>query len=180
MRELKPAPSRAGGETGASAPALRPGGAGGDGGAADAFGELRALAEGLIRAAAPSHAHRRQAPPAAAGPAAPAAPATPVSPVIAGVAARGGEQVLLDLEVEGVRCVLMRRPDAAPPEIALSPREREIARMVAKGYPNKTIAGVLEISSWTVSTHLRRIFAKLSVSSRAAMVARLAQLGLIG
>jgi DNA-binding CsgD family transcriptional regulator len=45
--------------------------------------------------------------------------------------------------------------------------------MVARGYPNKTIARVLEISSWTVGTYLRRIFAKLSVGSRAAMVARL-------
>ena len=48
----------------------------------------------------------------------------------------------------------------------------QYARMVAEGYPNKTIAAVLEISSWTVSTHLRRMFAKLGVSSRAAMVAR--------
>jgi hypothetical protein len=45
--------------------------------------------------------------------------------------------------------------------------------MVAKGYPNKTIAGILNISSWTVCTHMRRIFAKLGVASRAAMVARL-------
>jgi hypothetical protein len=45
--------------------------------------------------------------------------------------------------------------------------------MVAKGYPNKTIAGVLNISAWTVCTHLRRTFAKLGVTSRAAMVARL-------
>ena len=43
--------------------------------------------------------------------------------------------------------------------------------MVAKGYPNKTIAAVLEISGWTVNTHLRRIFAKLGVHNRAAMVA---------
>jgi DNA-binding NarL/FixJ family response regulator len=50
--------------------------------------------------------------------------------------------------------------------------------MVAKGYPNKTIAAVLEISSWTVCTHMRRIFAKLSVGSRAAMVARLMEDGL--
>lgn len=50
--------------------------------------------------------------------------------------------------------------------------------MVAKGYPNKTIAAVLEISSWTVCTHLRRIFAKLGVGSRAAMVARLMDDGL--
>jgi hypothetical protein len=45
--------------------------------------------------------------------------------------------------------------------------------MVAKGYPNKTIAGVLNISCWTVGTHLRRIFAKLGVASRAAMIARI-------
>jgi len=45
--------------------------------------------------------------------------------------------------------------------------------MVAKGYPNKTIAAVLDISVWTVSSHLRRIFAKYGVASRAAMVARL-------
>lgn len=41
--------------------------------------------------------------------------------------------------------------------------------MVAQGYPNKTIASVLEISSWTVASHLRRIFVKLQISSRAAM-----------
>jgi DNA-binding CsgD family transcriptional regulator len=49
--------------------------------------------------------------------------------------------------------------------------------MVAKGYPNKTIASVLDISSWTVASHLRRVFAKLGVSSRAAMVARLLEDG---
>jgi DNA-binding CsgD family transcriptional regulator len=51
--------------------------------------------------------------------------------------------------------------------------------MVAKGYPNKTIAAVLEISSWTVGTHLRHIFGKLHVSSRAAMVALMIEAGLI-
>jgi DNA-binding CsgD family transcriptional regulator len=45
--------------------------------------------------------------------------------------------------------------------------------MVAKGYANKTIAAVLDISLWTVGTYLRRLFAKLGVCSRAAMVARL-------
>ena len=94
----------------------------------------------------------------------------------------GGESVMLDLEVDGVRCTLIRRPPNEAPhfEIILSPREREIARMVAKGYPNKVIARVLEISSWTVSTHLRRIFAKLGVSSRAAMVAHLLEEGQLG
>jgi DNA-binding CsgD family transcriptional regulator len=51
--------------------------------------------------------------------------------------------------------------------------------MVAEGYPNKTIAAVLDISSWTVSTYLRRMFAKLGVHSRAAMVARIVEEGLV-
>jgi DNA-binding CsgD family transcriptional regulator len=84
-------------------------------------------------------------------------------------------EVLLDLELDGVRCVLSRVVEA-PPSVTLrglTPREREVARMVASGYANKTIARILDISTWTVGTHLRRIFLKLGVSSRTAMVARL-------
>jgi two-component system nitrate/nitrite response regulator NarL len=57
--------------------------------------------------------------------------------------------------------------------VSLSPRELSIARLIAQGLPNKHISLVLEISPYTVATHLRRIFVKLGVSSRAAMVARL-------
>jgi DNA-binding CsgD family transcriptional regulator len=88
-----------------------------------------------------------------------------------------GEQVLLDVEIGDVRLVAVRR--AAPSPMAmLSPREREIARMVALGYPNKAIASVLDISSWTVASHLRRVFMKLQVTSRAAMTTRLYDTGL--
>jgi DNA-binding CsgD family transcriptional regulator len=82
--------------------------------------------------------------------------------------------------VDGVRCLLVRLlPKTTRAQVFLSPREQEIARMVAEGYPNKTIAAVLDISSWTVGTHLRRVFAKLGVGSRAAMVARLLEEGLM-
>lgn len=84
----------------------------------------------------------------------------------------GEVAVLLDAEVDGVRLLALRRGNPSPLSL-LSPREQEIARMVASGYPNKTIASVLEISSWTVASHLRRIFMKLNVSSRAAMATRL-------
>lgn len=83
---------------------------------------------------------------------------------------RRADSVILDVTVDGVRCLLTRIPEA---QLRLSPRELEIAHMVAKGYPNKTIASILDISSWTVGSHLRRTFSKLGVSSRAAMVARL-------
>lgn len=92
-----------------------------------------------------------------------------------------GPQVLLDLTVGDLHCILERRPPQgdAVPAITLSPREAEIARMIAQGYPNKIIAAVLDISSWTVGTHVRHLFAKLQVTSRAAMVAKLSEFGLL-
>lgn len=92
-----------------------------------------------------------------------------------------GDDVLLDITVAGVRCLLLliHQPGQELHHIPLSPREIEIARMVAKGLPNKTTAAVLDISTWAVGTHMRRVFAKLGVGSRAAMVARLAELGFI-
>jgi len=83
------------------------------------------------------------------------------------------EEVLVDADVDGFRYLLVRMPRPRVGRVQLSPREREIVRMVAKGHPNKVIADVLNISTWTVCTHLRRIFAKLGVGSRAAMVAQL-------
>lgn len=90
------------------------------------------------------------------------------------------KEVLLDVEVEGARYILTRLcSEQAPVAVNLSPREQEIVRLVAKGLPNKTIATVLEISPWTVGTHLRRIFSKLNVNSRAEMVARAMEVHLI-
>lgn len=81
------------------------------------------------------------------------------------------EEVVFATEVDGIRCVLTRTP---PPSSvgALTPRECEIARMIGAGLSDKAIAAVLEISRYTVSTHLRRMYAKLGVASRAALVAR--------
>lgn len=84
----------------------------------------------------------------------------------------GGDTVLFDVEIGEVRLLALRQGQPSPMSL-LSPREQEIARMVAQGYPNKTIASVLEISSWTVASHLRRIFVKLQISSRAAMATSL-------
>jgi DNA-binding NarL/FixJ family response regulator len=87
---------------------------------------------------------------------------------------QGAAEVILAVDLGESRYTLVREQipdtDAAP----LSSREEEIARMVARGYSNKTVAAVLEISVWTVGTHLRRIYTKLGVHSRTAMVALLA------
>jgi DNA-binding CsgD family transcriptional regulator len=61
---------------------------------------------------------------------------------------------------------------AAPAAEMLTGRELQIVALVADGRVNKQIADILRISEWTVSTHLKRIFAKLGVDTRAAMVCR--------
>jgi DNA-binding CsgD family transcriptional regulator len=55
----------------------------------------------------------------------------------------------------------------------LSERETQIAVLVSRGKGTKQIAGHLFISEHTVRSYMRRIFAKLRVSTRPAMVAQL-------
>jgi DNA-binding NarL/FixJ family response regulator len=81
--------------------------------------------------------------------------------------------VLLDIEQDGIRCIVLKTKPQRQPTTPLSPRELEIVHMVAKGLPNKTIASGLQISTWTVSSHLRRVFNKLGVASRTEMISRL-------
>lgn len=54
----------------------------------------------------------------------------------------------------------------------ITAREAQVVECVAKGNTNKQIASHLQISSRTVQTHLERMFKKLSVRSRAELVAR--------
>jgi DNA-binding NarL/FixJ family response regulator len=55
---------------------------------------------------------------------------------------------------------------------ALSPREREVLDLLARGYLYKEIAESIRISLPTVNTYIRRIYEKLHVRSRAQAVAR--------
>jgi len=82
------------------------------------------------------------------------------------------QEVLLSWQVGQVSYTLTRQlttPERV--EINLSPREKEIVRLVTRGASNKEIARILDISPYTVATHLRRVFAKLKVCTRAEMVA---------
>ena len=57
-----------------------------------------------------------------------------------------------------------------PTSEALSKREREILQMVAGGFSNREISERLFLSYYTVETHVKRIYRKLAVSSRAMAV----------
>lgn len=83
------------------------------------------------------------------------------------------EEVIFESNIEGTRYCLVRCFPRSKSQIRLSPRELGIARLVSQGLPNKSIAKRLDISPWTVATHLRRMFGKLGVTSRTAMIARL-------
>jgi DNA-binding NarL/FixJ family response regulator len=59
----------------------------------------------------------------------------------------------------------------APSALAdLTPRERDVLELLAKGRSNTEIADELFISSLTVKTHIGRIFTKLGVRDRAAAI----------
>lgn len=67
-----------------------------------------------------------------------------------------------------------------PDHQTLSPRERELLRLVALGRSNQQIAADLFISANTVRNHLVRINQRLHARSRVEAVARARELGLIG
>jgi DNA-binding NarL/FixJ family response regulator len=60
--------------------------------------------------------------------------------------------------------------------VELSPREREVLELLARGYLYKEIAEMLKISVQTVNTYIRRVYEKLHVRSRAQAVAKYAHL----
>jgi len=66
-----------------------------------------------------------------------------------------------------------KKPVAANDELTrLATREQEILEWLAKGLLQKEIADKLDISYWTVQTHIARIYEKLHVHSRAQAVAK--------
>ena len=64
-------------------------------------------------------------------------------------------------------------------EDSLTPREKEMLQMVSSGYTSSEIASRLMISAQTVNTHLKNVFRKLQVRSRAQAVSIAATRGLL-
>ena len=76
-------------------------------------------------------------------------------------------RLLQRFDKTAVEEVRRRQPDAAE---RLSAREREVLRMVAGGYTSVEIGVRLAISSMTVNTHIKNIYRKLQVRTRAQAV----------
>lgn len=93
---------------------------------------------------------------------------------VGGLLAEGADpaEVLACLGVlaSGQTCLPQERIAGPEPQPEpLSPRQREIALMVARGMTNKEIAAALDLAEGTVKLHLHRIFRRLRIGNRAAL-----------
>ena len=82
-----------------------------------------------------------------------------------------GEEILLSWQTDYASYRLVQKTiKQGKTTRGLSQRERQIIRLVMQGMSNRGIAHMLDISPNTVSTHIRRVFTKLGVCTRAEMV----------
>ena len=61
----------------------------------------------------------------------------------------------------------------------LTPREKEVLRLMADGFPSRAIAARMGISYTTVRTHIRSLGSKLAVHSKLEAIVKARELGLI-
>ncbi|MDQ7028849.1 MAG: response regulator transcription factor [Ardenticatenia bacterium] len=64
---------------------------------------------------------------------------------------------------------LIRQPHRLP-EPVLTPREKEVLRLIAQGYSNTEIAEALNLAYQTVRNYISRIYSKLGVHSRSEVI----------
>ncbi|WP_142849927.1 response regulator transcription factor [Telmatospirillum sp. J64-1] len=83
-----------------------------------------------------------------------------------------GERFIPSLVFETPDQQQTRTDSSFPPAGLLTPREREVARMLRDGLPNKLIAARMGVAEVTVKTHVISIFRKLGVQNRSQAVRR--------
>lgn len=86
-----------------------------------------------------------------------------------------------NLTVQLLQQLTSAAPTAETPQLSepLTPREREVLRLVALGQTNRAIGENLAISLGTVKIHVEHILAKLGVADRTQAAVRAVQLGLV-
>jgi DNA-binding CsgD family transcriptional regulator/tetratricopeptide (TPR) repeat protein len=97
---------------------------------------------------------------------------------ILGVRHRAG-LVRETLQAHGHQDKSARRPGRPGYGDKLSPREREVVRLLMDGRTNQQIAATLVISRQTVVSHLQSAMRKLRVSSRTALAVKAAEMQLV-
>lgn len=91
--------------------------------------------------------------------------------------AEEGHDLTIDMAASktlGAPLVIARRPVVAPGLLnRLTPRQREVALLIADGRSNKQIARELGLSVATVKDHVHAVLTRLNLPNRAAVIAAL-------
>ena len=77
------------------------------------------------------------------------------------------------------RAAPLSRPVATPDHERLTPRESEVLTYLSKGFTIKEIANLMGIKWFTVNDHIKSIYKKLNVSSRAEAAVLASKQGLV-
>jgi DNA-binding NarL/FixJ family response regulator len=85
---------------------------------------------------------------------------------------RGGAPMTSEVARRVVESFRRSTSPAPQPAVHLSAREEEVLILLSKGYSNKEIASQLGIGVQTVGSHIKHIYEKMHVRSRAEAVAR--------
>jgi DNA-binding NarL/FixJ family response regulator len=108
--------------------------------------------------------------------------ATPEELVTAVRVVAAGESLLAPAVTSRLIAHFARQPTlvSTPPSLAeLTPREREVLVLVARGLSNTEIASRLVVAEQTVKTHVGRVFGKLGIRDRAQAVMVAYETGLV-
>jgi DNA-binding NarL/FixJ family response regulator len=107
----------------------------------------------------------------------------PPDRLLRGIRTVGTGAALLDPEVTrrlvGKYAARIRPADDTPPDVPLTPREREVLYLIANGLSNSEIATALVISPETVKTFVSRILTKLNLRDRVQAVVYAYRRGLV-
>jgi DNA-binding NarL/FixJ family response regulator len=82
----------------------------------------------------------------------------------------GGKWLEKSVATSAVERLLEREAGIRAVAQTLTPRELQVARMVARGLPSKTVASRLSISEGTAKLHLHHVYEKLNVTGRVGLM----------
>jgi DNA-binding NarL/FixJ family response regulator len=90
----------------------------------------------------------------------------------------GGTWIEKSVATRTVDLMLRRESGTRSIGKTLTPREVEVARMIARGLPSKHVADTLAITEGTAKLHLHHVYSKLNLRGRVALVRYLQRNGI--
>jgi len=90
----------------------------------------------------------------------------------------GGKWVEKGVASLGMEKLIRRESGARTAAAPLTPRELEVARLIARGLPSKAVADQLGITEGTAKLHLHHVYEKLNLRGRVDLVNYLRKRGL--